>query len=526
MAGEREETHERLLTLSQRYEALLAAVPEMIVEVDGNKVMRWMNKAARDFYGGDVTGHRPDEYFVGPQPTYQIVQPLFNGDEGVIYLESWQRRHDGEGRLLAWWCRVLKDSEGRVQGAISTARDITDSTRALERLRESEQRFRQLAENIQEVFWIGTLDWSRILYVSPAYEAIWGRSSEELYHDAHAWLDSVITEDRPGVMDVIVNHSAEDFAPVIFPEYRIRRPDGTLRWIAARGFPVADPSGRAYRIAGIAVDVTSRKQIEGELADYRQHLEEQVRCRTEELEAFSYSVSHDLRAPLRAINGFAQVLMEDHAASLAADAQKYLATIARNAAHMSQLIDDLLRLSRLGQQEMTLSKIDMAELARTVVSDLAGTTAGRTVDLRIGALPPVYGDYALLRQVVMNLLSNALKFTQERDAAAIEVGGSTEDAETVYYVRDNGIGFDMQYADRLFGAFQRLHSDPRFEGTGIGLGIVRRIVERHGGRVWAEGVPDGGATFYFALPSLNAAGSCETTSGHRTVSGEGSLGAR
>jgi PAS domain S-box-containing protein len=520
------ETHERLLALSQRYEALLAAVPEMIVEVDADKVMRWLNRAARDFYGGDVTGRKPDEFFVGDQPTYQIVQPIFNGDENVIYLESWQRRHDGETRLLAWWCRVLKDSEGQVQGAISTARDITDSRRALELLRESEERFRQLAENIQEVFWIGAPDWSQVLYVSPAYEVIWGRSREELYRDAHAWLESLVVEDRPGVMSAIANRDPRDLAPIIFPEYRIRRPDGSLRWIAARGFPVADPTGRAYRIAGIAEDMTRRKQVEEELAGHRHHLEELVRRRTEELESFSYSVSHDLRAPLRAISGFAQVLLEDHAAALDADAQGCLNTIVRNAAHMSQLIDDILRLSRLGRQEMSLSRIDMTALVREVLTEFAGETAGRALDLRIAEMPPAFGDQALLRQVVTNLLSNALKFTQWRDGAVIELGGWTDSDETIYYVKDNGVGFDMQYADKLFGTFQRLHSDPRYQGTGIGLGIVRRIVDRHGGRVWAKGVPDEGAIFYFALPTPEAARSRVAVSTLGAAAEDDTLGSR
>ncbi len=495
------EMHDRMLALTNRYEALLAAVPELIVEVDANKVMRWLNKAARDFYGGDVTGRRPDEFFEGDQPTYEIVQPLFNGDESVIYLESWQRRHDGAPRLLAWWCRVLKDAHGRVQGAISTARDITDARLALEQLRESEERFRQLAENIPEVFWIGTLDWSRVLYVSPAYEVVWGRSREELYRNGHAWVEGVIAEDRPGVLDALANRAGGGLAPIIFPDYRIRRPDGSLRWVAARGFPVADAQGRPYRIAGIAADVTARKHTEEELARHRQHLEDSVRARTEELESFSYSVSHDLRAPLRAISGFSQVLLEDHAASLPAEAQSHLGRIARNAAHMSQLIDDMLRLYRLGRQEMSLGRVDVAALARAVQAELIAQSSGRAIDLQIREMPAACGDHALLRQVIANLLSNAVKFTQGRDPAHIEVGGWARDNETIYYVKDNGVGFDMQFADRLFRPFQRLHSDQRYEGTGIGLGIVERIVARHGGKVWAEGSPERGATFYFALPA-------------------------
>jgi len=223
-----------------------------------------------------------------------------------------------------------------------------------------------------------------------------------------------------------------------------------------------------------------------------------------ELEAFSYSVSHDLRAPLRAISGFAEAVMEDYAPRLDAEGKRYLGLIQANAHQMGRLIDDLLAFSRLGRQQMTSSGIDMGALAKMVFAELAALTPDRQVVLTIGPVPPARGDSALLRQVLVNLLSNAIKFTRSKLEASVVFGYLPELEGGAYYVKDNGVGFDMQYVGKLFGVFQRLHPVTEFEGTGVGLALVQRIIARHGGRVWAEGAVDRGATFYFTLPKGEA----------------------
>jgi len=230
-------------------------------------------------------------------------------------------------------------------------------------------------------------------------------------------------------------------------------------------------------------------------------LEQRVAERTEELESFSYSVSHDLRAPLRAIDGFAAMLKEDHAAQLDSEGGRLLGIIQDNAQKMGNLISDLLTLSRLGRQHMELAAIDMPGLVRSALQevDAAAPDAG-AAEVRIGAMPTARGDPTQLRQVWVNLLANAVKFSSKESKSEIEVGGYAKDTESVYFVRDNGAGFDMKYYEKLFGVFQRLHRDDEFPGTGVGLAIVRRVVQRHGGRAWAEGVPGTGATFYFSLP--------------------------
>jgi signal transduction histidine kinase len=220
-----------------------------------------------------------------------------------------------------------------------------------------------------------------------------------------------------------------------------------------------------------------------------------------ELESFSYSVSHDLRAPLRAINGYVGILQRDHGAQLAPEARKLCDGVTQSATRMGALIDDLLAFSRLGRRALSTQRVDLAHLARECVAELAPEREGRRVDVVIEDTPPCHGDAIVLKQALFNLLSNAHKYTRKCESARIGVGGEKRGGECVFHVRDNGVGFDMAYSDRLFQVFQRLHSQSEFEGTGVGLALVKRVVDKHGGRVWAESTPGQGATFYFSLPA-------------------------
>ena len=243
------------------------------------------------------------------------------------------------------------------------------------------------------------------------------------------------------------------------------------------------------------IQLAERKRAEKELIKRTTQLE----TANKELEAFSYSVSHDLKAPLRAIDGFSRVLLEEYTDELDDEGKRYLNIVRDNTQKMGQLIEDLLALSRLGRKEMQVSRIDMAKLAKTVFDELKDANPGRNIQLEIKTLPPAYGDQAMIHQVLVNLISNAIKFTRFKENAVIEIGCIARMNENVYYVKDNGVGFDMQYLNKLFGVFQRLHSAEDFEGTGVGLAIVQRIIYRHGGKVWAEGKVNEGATFYFNL---------------------------
>jgi hypothetical protein len=228
----------------------------------------------------------------------------------------------------------------------------------------------------------------------------------------------------------------------------------------------------------------------------------ELEAANKELEAFSYSVSHDLRAPLRAVDGFSSMLLNQYSPQLPAEARRLLNKVSTSTRRMGQLIDDLLRFSRLGRQSLSKQPVNISALVHDVIDDLRKEQGDRRIEIRVGDLPDGVGDPSLLKQVFVNLLSNAFKFTRHRESAVIEVGCRQHEGETLLFVRDNGAGFDMQYAEKLFGVFQRLHGSEEFEGTGVGLSIVQRIILRHGGRIWADAGVDKGATFYFTLPQL------------------------
>jgi len=287
-------------------------------------------------------------------------------------------------------------------------------------------------------------------------------------------------------------------------DYRIVRPsDGTVRVIYAAEVVVPGPDGKAARMVGINRDITKLKDDEERINKLNDDLENratELLTINKELESFSYSVSHDLRAPLRAIAGFARMVLEDHSGQLNSEGSRMLGVVQSEARRMGHLIDDLLAFSRLGRQSIEPSQIDMGAMAQEVFSELAARTPERKLQLNLHALPAAHGTESMIRQVWINLISNALKFTGKRETGEVEIGSQKgEHGEVIYYINDNGAGFDMEYSDKLFGVFQRLHSQKEFTGTGVGLALVQRIVLRHGGRAWAESEVDHGATFFFTL---------------------------
>ena len=359
---------------------------------------------------------------------------------------------------------------------------VVERTRAL---RESETRLRAVTETAHDAIVAADGD-GNIAYWNPGAAHMFGyAASEVIGRPLTVLMPERYQEDhRRGIRRYAETSEAHVVGRTV--ELHGRRKDGAE-------FPLELSLAAARTEAGISFtgvirDITERKRIE-----------QALRETNAELEAFSYSVSHDLRAPLRAIHGFARILLEDHGAQLDPEAKRVLGVIDENTRRMGQLIDDLLSFSRLGRKELETARVDMAELVRTVADEVRRTAGDRPLDITIGPLPPARGDRDMLRQAVTNLLDNASKFTRRRAPGRIEVGHRADGAETVYYVKDNGAGFDPRYAGKLFGVFQRLHRAEEFEGTGVGLAIVQRIVLRHGGRVWAEGQLDAGATFFFTL---------------------------
>jgi PAS domain S-box-containing protein len=365
---------------------------------------------------------------------------------------------------------------------------------SLAALRESEERYRLIADNAIDL--ISLIDHAdRVTYASPSYQSVLGYPPARLTE--HPASDIVHPDDRDRWL------SQRGRAPALF---RCRHADGTWRWLEGTRSLVAQ-GDRSYQLV-VSRDVTERVAAEQALQHAHTELEQRVRDRTieleaanKELEAFSYSVSHDLRAPLRAIDGYSRIVLEDYSAELPSEGQRYLQRLRENTKRMGNLIDDLLGFAQLSRLPLSRQPVALAHLAREALDELSGDYAGRQVEIQIAELPDCLGDPALLKQVLVNLLGNAIKYTRSREAARIELSYKAGDAETVYLVRDNGVGFDMRYSDKLFGVFQRMHRAEDYEGTGVGLAIVQRIIHRHGGRVWAEAEVGHGATFYFTLPA-------------------------
>jgi len=277
------------------------------------------------------------------------------------------------------------------------------------------------------------------------------------------------------------------------------------RWYDVYAFRFGKPEN--MQVAILFNDITARKQGEEMVRLLNDELErnlKQLESVNKELESFSYTVSHDLRAPLRAINGYSKMLGEDFSEKLPAEAQKHLEAISKNATKMGTLIDDLLAFSRLGRKEIERARIDTGEMVGSVVEEICNERSADKAIFKTGALLPAYGDLTLIKQVWINLISNAQKYSRNNPSPSIEISSTNNGRETTYCIKDNGVGFDMKYAGKLFGVFQRLHSEQEFEGTGVGLAIVHKIISRHGGKVWAEAKPNEGACFYFSLPGRSS----------------------
>jgi PAS domain S-box-containing protein len=398
-------------------------------------------------------------------------------------------------------------------------------------LRQNEAELQTIIENLGEGLVVSDLN-GQLLHFNRAALDLHGFSSLD---ECHRHLSEFVSIFELSTLDgAILPVEQWPLARILRGEHlrdwevRIRSiPSGWNRIFNYGGVFVHDPAGRPLMAVVTMSDITGRKQAEEEIRRLNQELEQRVISRTaqleasnHELEAFCYSVSHDLRAPLRHIDGFSSLLTKHAGAALDDKGRRYLGTISEAARRMGQLIDDLLGFSRAGRVPLNFAPVDHDALVGAVIRDGRYDRNGLAIAWRIAPLPPVHADLALLRQVWANLIDNAVKYSGRSPEPCIEIGSQTDarNGELVFHVRDNGVGFDMQYAAKLFGVFQRLHTLSEFEGTGVGLANVRRIVQRHGGRTWAEGRVNAGATFYFSLPgsrSAAAAGADANQGDHR-----------
>lgn len=385
--------------------------------------------------------------------------------------------------------------------------DISRMAQAIETRENSLRKSQSKLANAQRIAHLGNWEWDRrsdsLLCSDETYRIFgWDYVGKKVSY--RKVLRDVHPEDRPKLSqylrDALHGHPFSDL------EIKTREHNRQSCFIRIRA--EVEQTAESLYLAGTVQDITQAKEVEHQIRDLNQSLEGKVKERTEalmaanrELEAFSYSVSHDLRAPLRAISGFSQILMEDYSSELSEDAHRYLKLVADNSRTMGTLIDDLLRFSRINRHPLQKQHIDMKQLAEQILRELEedpGYHHPRR-DITLGTLPSCYGDPALIKQVLTNLLSNAMKFSLKQDHPHIEFSTLHCDNGLAYFVRDNGAGFDMKYANKLFGVFQRLHHQDEFSGTGVGLATVQRIISRHGGRIWAEAALNEGATFYFTL---------------------------
>jgi len=493
---------ESLEKSEERFRSVAQTASDAIITIDTSGDIVFWNRVAQAMFG-----YSADEAlgksltFVMPQRFHEahkkgLKRVVSTAETKIIgkTVEMAGVRKTGSEFPLELSVATWKSGEETFFTAI--IRDVTERKRAEYALRESEEKFRNLAEQSPNMIFINKK--GRVVYANKKCEEITGYTREEFYSPHFNFLSLIAPESRDLIKASFGRHlKGDEVAPY---EYTLITKGGskidsilTTKLIKYEG---------ENAILGTVTDITERKRAEQEIQELNEILEfraQELAAANKELEAFSYSVSHDLRAPLRTIDGFSRALLEDYGNKLDETGKDYLQRVHAGTQHMRQLIDDLLNLSLVIRTKITREETDLSELARNIAVELKKTQPDRQVQFVIQEGVLVQGDPRLLREVLENLLGNAWKFTQNRSQAKIEFGETGTEGKKVYFVRDNGAGFDISYADKLFVPFQRLHSTAEFSGNGVGLAIAGRIIDRHGGRIWAEGEVEKGATFYFTL---------------------------
>ena len=507
--SERKQAEEVLRESEVKHKSMIANTSDVIAIMDRDgtlqykspNIEKWFGWQPEDLVGTDgwKTVHPDDLERI--QNEFWILLEKDNAKKTVEYRYQCK---DGSYKWIELTA-VNLTHDPIIHGVLMNYHDITERKHVEDVMRESEAKLKKAQHFAHVGSWTWNIKENQLAWSDEMFR-LFGLERETFTGS----LDDVIArsihpEDRSKVdqsnLSVIQNQQ-----PVPL-EYRVVWPDQSVHWVwAEAGEMILDEMGSVSSLSGTILDITERKRASEEIRQMNADLEQRVADRTiqltaanQELEAFSYSVSHDLRAPLRSLDGFSIVLLEDYAGQLDEPGKNYLARIQEASRRMNQLINDLLDLSRVTRADFTRQRVDLSALANSIAAELKAQSPQRQVEFEITVDLIVQGDASLLKIVLENLLNNAYKFTSRREQASIQVGRVEQDGQWIYFVRDNGAGFDMDYANKLFGAFQRLHSEKEFPGTGIGLATVQRIIHRHGGRVWAEGAVDQGATFYFTI---------------------------
>ncbi len=505
--AEEELSHEKNLLRT-----LIDNLPDYIYVKDTQSLHLVNNKANIQLMGAsneeETIGKSVIDFF-GPQ----IAKPFIEDDQriiktgvAIINREETIVSASGEIKYLLTTKVPIKDKDDKVTGLVGISRDITKQKEVELDLRNSKY-FLEKAQKVGQIgHWIsdkqtGKLTWSEEVF------RIFGIDHSDFDGRIETFLNRIHPDDVEKVKSATAIAVENNQAYSI--DHRIILTNGIIKWVHEQGETIYDENGKATMLIGIVQDITERKKIENEILNLNNELEEKVITRTEqlmvanaELEAFSYSVSHDLRAPLRAVSGYSRILKENYESKLDAEGIRLLDRVIGSSKMMGQLIDDLLTFSGMGKKEVTNHSIDMKFLAESCIEELLQNNSVNKWRIHVHSLPSCEGDSGMIKQVWMNLISNALKYSAKTEKPEVEIGFKDDQFMHIYFVRDNGVGFEMEYAHKLFGVFQRLHSHEEFEGTGVGLALVKRIINKHNGDIWAEATPGKGATFYFSLPAV------------------------